>query len=182
MPAPPEPDVPVSAGVRLARLLAPTRVLVVLITLVTGVVWADSRQARGDDAVPDVLVGVWKSDAGKYAGATLEISKALVGFGSGQAQADVHPIIRVDRTSDGSRQLFTIWYGVEDGTQRHEQHVGFYYDPARKELYLENQRWLAWTNTGPRPTLREMIRALGVAPSDGGSSARAGRPRRAGAP
>lgn len=92
-------------------------------------------------AIPNELVGTWRTSDPSYADRSFEIGITIIDFGTGEGAVTTGFIQKVEVSSEGSRTLYTISY-VEDG--RKEQ-CAFYYKPGKeKTIYFKNQPSVSW--------------------------------------
>lgn len=99
-------------------------------------------QSTTGPTAPSDLVGVWKTSDPKYAGRFFEIKRDVVIFGTGEGNADIHTIFKIEKVREAAGILYTIFYVNRDGRQ---DGFSFYYDPAnRGVIRLKHQRTIAW--------------------------------------
>jgi hypothetical protein len=113
--------------------------------LVLGIVLVAACTERGRE-VPPHLIGVWTTDAEKYANRALQITESSVVFHTGPARSDVSGFgivaIGADR-QQGSVTLYTIEY-AELGER---SSIELLYDEAARTLSLKNQPLLIWVRS-----------------------------------
>jgi hypothetical protein len=92
--------------------------------------------------IPDALVGIWITVAPKYSNRYFEISKQVVGFGTGDYEVDVYPIAYVEATPKDKRTLYVLSLGTAEGDP---YRFAFYYEPTDGgKIQLENQKRITW--------------------------------------
>lgn len=122
--------------------MKPIRVLV-LLGLVIVVIGC---QGERFPAVPDELVGIWKTSDAKYSDRFFELKKDVVVFGTGETTVSVHRIASVKRVRTGNQSLYTISY-LNESPDKSEW--SFYYDAANgPTIQLKNQMHINWTKQG----------------------------------
>ena len=103
-------------------------------------------QSAKDNAVPNALVGVWKTSAQKYADRFFEITADRVIFAIGGGKTDSHPIAEIDTLREEARILYTITYLSAEAKK---YKFSFYYDPANGGVIrFKNQQHIAWAKGG----------------------------------
>ena len=81
-------------------------------------------QSRIPSAVPDELLGVWKTLNPQYSDRSFEITKMSVTFGTGNGQIDSYPIVAVEQVREKEALLYRIVYLNE---ARQEYRFSFYF-------------------------------------------------------
>lgn len=100
-------------------------------------------QSGKDTAVPDRLVGVWKTTTAKYADRFFEITKHAIIFGIGDKNIDLYPIAKIEAASKDRRMFYAISLRTPEGDPHR---FAFYYDPLDEgKIQLENQKEITWT-------------------------------------
>lgn len=100
-------------------------------------------QAGNEYAVPDELVGVWKTPEPKYADRFFEIKKRVIIFGTGKGKTDIHPIMNVEKARQEKNTSFTISFMNRDGQY---YRFSFTYYPAHDGVIrFKNQQEIRWT-------------------------------------
>ncbi len=105
-------------------------------------------QCSGKKAIPEELIGVWKTQATEYADRPFEIKKDYVIFGTGEGKSDIYPIINVviGKAPEAEGTLFTILYKNVTGQ---EYKFSFYHDSAnRGTIRFKNQKQMVWKKVG----------------------------------
>jgi len=92
-------------------------------------------------ALPEELVGVWRTPTPPYADRYFELRRDAVVFGTGEGTAATHPVDRVEATRQGPLLLYTVFY--RDGEQRYRW--TFLYDPAGKSIRMKNRVGIVWS-------------------------------------
>ena len=106
-------------------------------------------QSRRPTAVPDELVGVWKTPNPQYSDRSFEITKTSIIFGTGDGHLDSYPIAAVEQTREGEALLYTILYLNE---ARQEYRFIFYFDPSTADVIRwKNKRHIEWAKARPSP-------------------------------
>ena len=94
-------------------------------------------------AVPDRLVGLWKTAAPKYSGRFLRITAESIVLGAGEGRTNIHPIVGVKEKQKEGANLYTISYLNDDGQ---EYRLSLYMDPTREGVIrFKNQPGILWT-------------------------------------
>ncbi len=96
-------------------------------------------------AVPEDLIGVWRTTAPAYADRFFEIKTDEVIFGTGEEKFDTYPITKIKIEKDNKEQgtLYIICYKNIEGQ---EYKFSFYYDPANQGMIrFKNQQEMVWT-------------------------------------
>lgn len=102
-------------------------------------------------AVPDDLIGVWKTTAPTYADRFFEIKTDEVIFGTGEEKFDTYPItkIKIEKNREEHGTLYIICY---KNTAGQEYKFSFYYDPANQgTIRFKNQKEMVWTKKPRSP-------------------------------
>jgi hypothetical protein len=108
-------------------------------------------QPKEDATLPLELVGVWKTAAPKYQDATLELTKELITFTSGEFQnfIDVNFIIKVERKPERNHVLYTIHY---ENIEKQRYKFAFYHYPSKGGVIRpKNQMDIEWRKVTPVP-------------------------------
>lgn len=152
-PKPPEPSAAAPAKSADAARRAPVRprqtaLLLVFCAVAGGAVLARALQPKAVTTLPAELVGVWRTDAPRYADRRLEITTSSVGFqaGAGAAPAPLHRILQVLRSAGPEGVRFRIEYLQEDA--RAELDI-VWQDWPRPSIRFSNQSDLVWTREEP---------------------------------
>jgi len=118
--------------------------LSVLVTILMLLLGCQSRKAT---AVPDELVGVWKTLNEQYADRSFEITKTGIIFSIGDGQVDFHSIAAAAQAREGEALLYTIVYLNE---ARQEYRFTFYFEPSNGGVIRwKNQRDIEWVKARP---------------------------------
>ena len=116
-----------------------TRILVAFALLVIVI----GCQSKEDNAVPDNLLGVWKTSDPKYADRFVEIIKKAILFGTGGESFELHALADIENTREGKEIFYTITHINHHG-QRYK--FSFYYDPTNGgAIRFKNQKHIIWT-------------------------------------
>ncbi len=100
-------------------------------------------QSGGNRAVPDELLGVWKTSAPKYADRFFELKKDAVIFATGEGNVSVHAIVNIEQVREDKQILYTIYYTNQAGE---EYKWSFYHDSANGgAIRFKNQKRIEWT-------------------------------------
>jgi len=120
--------------------------LSVLVTILMLLLGCQSRKAT---AVPDELVGVWKTLNEQYSDRTFEITRTSIVFGTGGGQRDSYPIAAAEQAREGDALLYTIVY-LSDARQ--EYRFLFYFEPSNGGVIRwKHKRDIAWAKARPSP-------------------------------
>ena len=92
--------------------------------------------------IPDNLLGIWKTSSPEYADRFFEIDKNRITFGTGEKNAAMHPILRIEEDHKGRQTLYDIYYANLEGQ---EYKLSLYYFPVRGTIRFENQGGIEWT-------------------------------------
>jgi len=85
----------------------------------------------------------WRGrDSPEYAGRSFEIDKNQITFGTGEMNAAMHPILKIEIDHKGQETLYDIYYVNPEGQ---EYKLSFYYIPARGTIRFKNQLGIEWT-------------------------------------
>jgi hypothetical protein len=104
-------------------------------------------QSRNATAVPDELVGVWKTRNEQYSDRTFEITKTSIVFGTGGGQLDSYPIAAAEQAREGDALLYTIVYLNE---VRQEYRFIFYFEPSKGGVIRwKHKRDIEWAKARP---------------------------------
>jgi hypothetical protein len=96
--------------------------------------------------LPPELVGRWVSADPRFAGRTLELSPATVGFETGIDGPSRHEILRVEAPANGSTEgEVTIHYAGEQGLA---YQLRLRYEARSEELRLIHRPDVVWTREG----------------------------------
>lgn len=116
-------------------------VLVTILMLLLGC------QSRKPTAVPDELVGVWKTLNPQYADRSFEITKTSIIFNTGDGQIDSYPIAAAEQAREGKALLYTILYLSET---RQEYRFIFYFESSNAGVIRwKNKRDIEWAKARP---------------------------------
>jgi len=92
--------------------------------------------------IPDELVGMWKTPDPKYASSYLQITNALIVFGTQEGTVEIRSLDGVTAERAEIRTLYTIDYSGVGGVRRK---FSFYYDPRGPgTIRLRNQQHIKW--------------------------------------
>lgn len=92
--------------------------------------------------VPQNLVGVWSTDAPKYADRYFELKKDAVTFALGNGKLSTNTILQVTEAPDKARSFYEISYQTPEGTT---QKFAFYYTPPTSTIQIKSQEKMNWT-------------------------------------
>lgn len=101
-------------------------------------------QCGKSTAIPEYLIGVWKTTATPYADRFFEIKTDQVIFGAVEGASDAYPIkkIKIEESAEAEGTLITVLYTTIEGK---EYKFSFYYDPEnRGTIRFKNQKEMAW--------------------------------------
>lgn len=122
-----------------SRKMTSTRILVAFALLVTVI----GCQSSTDNAVPDHLLGVWKTSHPKYADRFFEIKNDALIFGQGGEKIKLHALADIENTRQGKQIFYTITH-INHRGQRYK--FSFYYDPTDGgTIRFKNQKQIVWT-------------------------------------
>lgn len=102
-------------------------------------------QCGGSTAIPEYLIGVWKTTATPYAERYFEIKTDQVIFGAVEGPSDAYPIkkVKIEKSAETEGTLITVLYATIEGQ---EYKFSFYYDPASQgTIRFKNQKEMVWT-------------------------------------
>ena len=118
-----------------------------LSVLVTVLMLLLGCQSRKPSAVPDELVGVWKTLNAQYADRSFEITQTSIIFSTGDGQIDFYPIAAAEQVREGEALLYTILYLNE---ARQEYRFTFYFEPSNGGVIRwKNKRDIEWAKARP---------------------------------
>lgn len=93
-------------------------------------------------AIPDELVGYWRSSTERYDDRYLYFAREAVALGRGEfAESEGFPIESIRLSREGKDRHITIVYRQHDGT-RDQLHL--VYHPTTETLTFKNQPALQW--------------------------------------
>jgi len=101
-------------------------------------------QPREPTAIPDELLGVWKTSAPKYKRCFFEITKDSITFVNRDSLEghDINTIVKIEITKVEKQILFTIHYKKMKGE---EYKFSFYYDMSEGgTIRFKNQKEIEW--------------------------------------
>lgn len=107
-------------------------------------------QAREPTAIPDELLGVWKTPAPKYKRCFFEITKDSIIFVNRDSLEgpDVNIIVKIEKTKKEKQTLYTIHYKRMKGE---EYKFPFHYDISKGgTIRFKNQKEIAWRKVNAR--------------------------------
>jgi len=132
------------------------RVFIIIMYLIVLFTCQCGRKA----AVPEDLIGVWRTAAPTYADRFFEIKAEEVIFGTGEGKFDTYPItkIKIERDPKEQGTLYIICYKNIEGQ---EYKFSFYHDPANQgAIRFKNQKEMVWTkNLSSLPPIDEQLGA-----------------------
>jgi hypothetical protein len=108
-------------------------------------------QSEKEKAIPDALIGVWKTSAPGYENNSLELRKDEILFGVGRSEFSANSIFKVKTVRpDGERtSLITIYYTDGEGK---DNAVSIYYDQTPPgSIRFKNQKQIEWKLFERRP-------------------------------
>ncbi len=95
-----------------------------------------------NNTVPQDLIGVWKTDAPKYADRFFEITEDQITFGIGGGDVDVWPIKRIEENTNGQIVSYKFYY-TKSGLQ--DYRLEFDYEQKDENLIrFSNQKTIEW--------------------------------------
>ena len=104
-------------------------------------------QSRKPSAVPDELVGVWKTLSPQYSDRSFEITKTSITFGTGDGQIDSYSIVAVEQAREDDAMLHAILYRDEAGKV---YRFIVYVEPGNAGVIRwKNKRDIAWVKARP---------------------------------
>lgn len=99
-------------------------------------------QSGSENAIPDVLLGVWKTSEPKYADRFFELKKDEIIFGIGGDEANTYRVASVEKTHDEEGLLYNIFYLNPEGQQ---YTFSIYFDPRNQGVIrFKNQKQFIW--------------------------------------
>ncbi len=101
-------------------------------------------QSREPTAIPDELLGVWKTCAPKYKRCFFEIKKDSIIFVNRDSleDLDVNIIVKIEKTKKEKQILYTIHYKKMKGE---EYKFPFYYEKSKGgAIRFKNQKEIEW--------------------------------------
>ena len=105
-------------------------------------------QCREPWAVPDELVGVWRTSAPKYADCYFELTQDLMIFANEAhlEERSVNRISGIKKTDRGKAILYTFSYEVHfEDEEGKKGKFSFYYDPSEGgSIRFKNQPRIKW--------------------------------------
>ena len=98
--------------------------------------------------VPDNLVGIWRTDAPKYSGRSLELTRELLIINTGPAEKIFYGVLSVDEEPRGNDAFYTIHYVSDD---REVFQLSCFYGPQDGgTIQFEHQLGTLWTREKPK--------------------------------
>jgi hypothetical protein len=121
------------------KVLAAVLGLVLVFAALRTLIWSHSAKT----AMPDELLGVWKTTEPAYKNRVLEITPTALVFRVGGEAFGLHPVRHVVKEERGGSAVYTIYtIEYEDGTE--VATLSFQYVPTpRPAIWLQN-RTVAW--------------------------------------
>ena len=105
------------------------------VILVLRLPWPSSRN------IPSELIGTWRTSDPKYADRFIEIDRASVSFGTGEATLMNAFVTKVKVFREAGHTIYTISYANKGETGQ----CSFYFsDEGENAIYLENHPAIAW--------------------------------------
>ncbi len=101
-------------------------------------------QPREPTAIPDELLGAWKTSAPKYKRCFFQIKKDSITFVNRDSLEgpDINTIVKIEITKKEKQILYTIHYKKMKGE---EYKFAFYYDTSEGSIIrLKNQKEIEW--------------------------------------
>ena len=100
-----------------------------------------------DDTAPEPLVGVWVTDAPRYAGTSLEITPKRVVFNTVDQQTRVNFIVDIEKETKGDEVLYDILYKDGQGLE-YTLSITLRKTGGGKVLQFRNQTNMEWRPAG----------------------------------
>lgn len=92
--------------------------------------------------LPGELVGTWRTEAPGYGDRYLTLTPGSVIFGTGEYSYDTYTIVDIEKTTEKSRTVYTVYYKEPGGVN---YKLKFYYDADDGGLMtFKNQEHLIW--------------------------------------
>ncbi len=98
----------------------------VLVVLASWIAFSVISGCSQNDALPEYLVGTWKTSAPKYADRYLKLSEDFVTFGVGERREESYYIQEIGTEQDGDGLLCTIHY---ENPEKEDLTLMFVYHP-----------------------------------------------------
>ena len=112
---------------------------------------------NADVVLPAELLGIWRTEAPKYADSFFELSAPELVFGTeDRAVRSLHRIDRVTRRTDTQGVLYTIWYATAED-RGSTQPFRLYHDSSAHVLTFHNQLHIPWERVGPPGELKRLV-------------------------
>jgi hypothetical protein len=94
-----------------------------------------------ETALPDQILGVWTTEAPRYADRFFELQKDKVIFGTGAGESDSNLVVAVEEVRQDRKQLYNIEYLSSEGQT---YTFSFYYQTSPQTIALKNQSGIEW--------------------------------------
>jgi hypothetical protein len=132
---------------RRGRLVAVLASVMVALWMTAAAVW---YARRSSESLAEALLGRWETTDPRYAGRAIDLSDSTLGLQVGSAQASLHRIRRVRRSSQNDEVRYEIRYADQGGSQR----LVLYWSPLSGTLRLENPAEVTWHRAAVRARTR----------------------------
>lgn len=141
----------------------------VLAVLAIGVCFFGCQSER-EEAVPDELIGVWKTSAPGYEDNFLELRQDEIVFGAGPAESNINSIYRVETAHPLAEKtiLITIYYTDDEG--KGNAASIYYYQGGTRSIRFEHQMQIEWRLVEQRPARKGSLARRRPAGSSGKGS------------
>ena len=118
-------------------------IIAIVILLVVFISFFFLKEPSKTTVMPQALIGVWTTDAPRYAGRSFKLDKMLVTLDLGDYGTTVYPFKGLKQRMDGNREFFEIVYGPHNEP---EQVLRFEYRRANGgTIHIRNQKDVVWT-------------------------------------
>lgn len=124
------------------RLVGIFLILVIFVSLIGCLPW-------GPEAVPNELIGVWKTSAPKYKDCSIELTRDYIIFTNSHlgAYVDTNFVLRMKKVRERGYFLCTIRY---ENIREQRYDFSFYYDPTKGGVIrLKNRIDVEWKKVRP---------------------------------
>ena len=101
-------------------------------------------QAVEKKALPEDLIGIWKTSSPPYEDRFLELTRDVIVFGTGGNRFTPHAILDIGEVREEASILYTVYYTSSEGG---EYQFSFHYDPARDAIRFKNREQIEWTRS-----------------------------------
>ena len=119
-------------------------IIAIVLLLVVFISFFFLKEPSKTTVMPQALIGVWTTDAPRYAGRSFKLDNTLVTIDMGDYGTTVYPLVKLKQRVDGDREFFEIVYGPNNEPE--QQILRFEYRRANGgTIHIRNQKDVVWT-------------------------------------